>query len=216
VASDYLRTLLLEGVLRPGDRLPIDEVAAALSLSRMPVREATLGLENDGLVMTSPRRGTYVERFDEEMIREHHELHGLLESRAVEQVVRKGDPEVLSRLQVAALHNRRTADSDTLVQPSMELHRLLAAGASPRLRALLRTMTRFIPPAYYFERIAGSSAMARKMHQQIVRAVQRKDAEGAASAVRELWQEAGELVIAHLHATGVLERSPRGGSNTQS
>jgi DNA-binding GntR family transcriptional regulator len=191
--------------------VPVDEVAEALSLSRQPVREAILGLENDGLVVTSPRRGTYVDRFDEEVIREHHELHGLLEARAVGQLVRKREPEILVRLHNAVRQTRGAVDTDDLVRASAEVRRILSTAASPRLRALLRTMTRFIPPVYYHEQVAGGSALGRKMQQRILHAVERDDEEGAATAVRELWREAGELVIAHLHATGVLEPA-KGGS----
>jgi DNA-binding GntR family transcriptional regulator len=215
VASDYLRTLLLDGVLRPGDRLPLDAVAEALSLSRQPVREAIVGLETDGLVVTSPRRGTHVDRFDEEVIREHHELYGLLEARAVEELVRKLDPETLTRLRSAVRQTRHATDTESLVQASGDFRRLLATAASPRLRALLRSMTRFIPPAYYQERVPGGSALGRSMQQKILRAVERNDAEGAAAAVRELWQKAGDLVIAHLHDTGVLDSSDTGRSHTR-
>jgi len=194
--------------------VPVDEVAEALSLSRQPVREAIVGLESDGLVVTSPRRGTYVDRFDEEMIREHHELHGLLEARAVEQLVHRADPAILTRLRAVVRQTRRADDTNTLVQGSADFRRLLATGASPRLRALLRTMTRFIPPAYYFERISGSSRLGRNMHPQILRAVEHGDADQAAALVRELWQKAGDLVIAHLHDTEVLEIPGRGQPNT--
>ena len=52
VASDYIRTLVFTGVLRTGDKVPIDDIATMLGISRQPVREAVIELAHDGLVHT--------------------------------------------------------------------------------------------------------------------------------------------------------------------
>ncbi|HUS60753.1 MAG TPA: GntR family transcriptional regulator, partial [Acidimicrobiales bacterium] len=44
-AADYIRRLIFEGELRQGERVPQDEIADALSLSRIPVREGLIALE---------------------------------------------------------------------------------------------------------------------------------------------------------------------------
>jgi GntR family transcriptional repressor for pyruvate dehydrogenase complex len=56
-----LEGLILEGVLRPGERLPPErELAAQLEVSRPSVREALQRLETAGLVETRHGGGTYV------------------------------------------------------------------------------------------------------------------------------------------------------------
>lgn len=61
-AYETVRRQILDGVYRPGDRLRLSEVARALSLSEMPVREALRLLEKDGLVVMRLHRGAEVAR----------------------------------------------------------------------------------------------------------------------------------------------------------
>ncbi|HET6663353.1 MAG TPA: GntR family transcriptional regulator, partial [Acidimicrobiales bacterium] len=44
-AALYIRRLMFDGDLRPGTRVPQDEIAQALGVSRIPVREALIALE---------------------------------------------------------------------------------------------------------------------------------------------------------------------------
>jgi DNA-binding GntR family transcriptional regulator len=59
-ATDALRTAIVDGRLQPGDRLKEVELAEQLGISRAPVREALRQLEHEGLVASSPYRGTEV------------------------------------------------------------------------------------------------------------------------------------------------------------
>jgi DNA-binding GntR family transcriptional regulator len=55
-----VRRAIVSGELRPGRRLPIEELAQALDVSPMPVREALRRLEAVGLVEHAPHRGARV------------------------------------------------------------------------------------------------------------------------------------------------------------
>ena len=44
----HVRTLIFNGELRQGDRVHQDDVAKALGISRIPVREALVALEQQG------------------------------------------------------------------------------------------------------------------------------------------------------------------------
>lgn len=55
-----IETLILRGVLRPGERLPAErDLAARLDVSRPTLREALAELEAQGLVETRPGAGAY-------------------------------------------------------------------------------------------------------------------------------------------------------------
>jgi DNA-binding GntR family transcriptional regulator len=54
-----VRRDLLDGAIRPGDRIPDVEICARLGVSRTPMREAMLALERDGLVRIVPRQGYF-------------------------------------------------------------------------------------------------------------------------------------------------------------
>src|ERR1700759_230076 len=74
----HVVNLLLTGKLRSGDRIDRNEIAQELGLSRVPIQEAVVQLEHDGILSTQYPRGAYVERFDESVVREHHEVYGVL------------------------------------------------------------------------------------------------------------------------------------------
>ena len=56
-----IETLILRGVLRPGERLPAErDLAAKLGASRPSLRDALAELEESGLVVTRPGAGAFV------------------------------------------------------------------------------------------------------------------------------------------------------------
>lgn len=61
----HVVNMVLTGKLRSGDRLDRNEIAHDLGLSRVPIQEAVVQLEHDGILSTRYHRGAYVERFDE-------------------------------------------------------------------------------------------------------------------------------------------------------
>lgn len=58
--TNVLRTAIVNGQLKPGDRIVEEEVSEQLKVSRGPVREALRQLEQEGLVISYPYRGTEV------------------------------------------------------------------------------------------------------------------------------------------------------------
>lgn len=59
-AFDTLHVAIITGRLRPGTRLPIEELAELLEMSPMPIREAVRRLDAAGLVENIPHRGARV------------------------------------------------------------------------------------------------------------------------------------------------------------
>ena len=58
--AERIRTIILKGQLGPGDRLREEQLAAALDVSRGPIRDALLQLEREGLVVRRRNRGAVV------------------------------------------------------------------------------------------------------------------------------------------------------------
>jgi DNA-binding GntR family transcriptional regulator len=59
-AYDDIREAILTGALPPGERIKERDVAAQMGISTTPVKEALRRLEQDGLVVSQPRRGAVV------------------------------------------------------------------------------------------------------------------------------------------------------------
>ncbi|MDR2005705.1 MAG: GntR family transcriptional regulator [Acidaminococcales bacterium] len=60
IVCEALRTAIIGGVLKPGERLMEMQLADELGVSRTPIREAIRKLEQEGFIEMLPRRGAYV------------------------------------------------------------------------------------------------------------------------------------------------------------
>ncbi len=78
-----LRKAIIDGALRGGSAIRQEEVARAFGVSRVPVREALLKLEGEGLVATHPRRGVVVTMLSTDDFEEILEMRFALESLAL-------------------------------------------------------------------------------------------------------------------------------------
>ena len=65
VVFQTLREAILRGDLKPGERLMELHLASKLGVSRTPIREAIHMLQQEGLVVTVPRRGAEVAKMTE-------------------------------------------------------------------------------------------------------------------------------------------------------
>jgi DNA-binding GntR family transcriptional regulator len=74
-----IRRSILEGALRPGQRIVEQQLAEALSVSRTPVREALVKLERENLVARMGR-GMAVRTYSSDEVRDIYELRAHLES----------------------------------------------------------------------------------------------------------------------------------------
>ncbi|QCB47159.1 GntR family transcriptional regulator [Hydrogenophaga sp. PAMC20947] len=113
-AYDLIRRRILDNVWPPGHRALEQEVALALGMSRTPVREALVRLENDGLVEVVPRHGMRVLPVSPTDMREIYEILTALECMAAEIVARRkpSDAELQPLIQATADMDQALAEDD--------------------------------------------------------------------------------------------------------
>lgn len=95
---DIIKQNICEGVYTPGQRLQETELAAALKVSRSPIREALRQLASDGLVVEFPNRGVFVKEFTAHDIQEVFDVRVLLESYAIRHSAAHMTPERMEEL----------------------------------------------------------------------------------------------------------------------
>jgi DNA-binding GntR family transcriptional regulator len=78
-----LRDAIVCGRYRPGERLNESRLAREFGVSRIPVREALMQLQEHGLVMNHERRGMFVTRLNEEDVQRINSLRVVLEAEAL-------------------------------------------------------------------------------------------------------------------------------------
>jgi DNA-binding GntR family transcriptional regulator len=146
---NHILNLVLTGKLRSGDRVDRNEIAVGLGVSRVPIQEALIQLEHDGIVSTRYHRGAFVERFDEATVLEHHELDGLLNGIASARAAAHPTPRVLGQLDALLRSMRACKESRTFTEIVCEYRRTVNDEyAGPRLLAAIRASENLIPRVF--------------------------------------------------------------------
>jgi len=101
-AVTWLRSAIISGELRPGQRVIQDRVAAGTGLSVAPVREALRVLEQEGQLDYIPRRGYFVTRLEIADLEEIYALRAILEPRAIRATLPQMSEEDFARMRAAA------------------------------------------------------------------------------------------------------------------
>ncbi len=98
---EALKQAILNSVMRPGERLNVEELADKLGVSLTPVRHAIQLLAAEGLVEVRPRSGTFVASVTARDVEETFEIRCALECMAAEkaaQDITTKDLKLLRRL----------------------------------------------------------------------------------------------------------------------
>ncbi|MBT3959976.1 MAG: GntR family transcriptional regulator [Gemmatimonadales bacterium] len=102
--ADTLRSAILNGQLKAGQKLPQAQIAEQLGVSRIPLRDALRRLEVEGLVLMDDRRGASVAEVSMEELDEIFQMRILLEPSCAEAAVGKltdGEADRLIKLLLA-------------------------------------------------------------------------------------------------------------------
>lgn len=204
--ADYILEQIFEGRLKSGDRIDLEQVGRELDVSRLPVREAIVMLERDGIVASRYHRGAFVEPFDAESIIDDFEVIGLLSGVAVRRLADKQDREVIAALEALIDELRAVPPEDR--DRAVELVRTILttehrAGGSRRLRAELRSFSGYLPLAFRIS-IDRSHDEIVEAHARVVRAIAAGDGEKAARYRLDDFRAAGASAVEKLERRGVL------------
>jgi DNA-binding GntR family transcriptional regulator len=121
-----LRTEILRGHLRPGDRLTEQDIATRMGTSQGPVREAIARLRGQGLVITLTHRGSFVSSISVETARDIYNTRVLLESHAAAlAITQTSEKDIQWFRETAARLVQRAADTELIdyFELDMAFHR---------------------------------------------------------------------------------------------
>lgn len=182
-----IRDAIQSGELKPSTRMREVDLAQWLGTSRTPVREALGRLLNDGLVANDPNRGMIVTELDHQMVDELYVMREVLEGTAAGLAARNATEAEIALLRRLAEKDRTIGDKptelssnnkffhDTLYQSAHNRYLLKTLSTLRESMALLGHTTLALP---------GRSHTAIDEHEQIVSAIERRDAAAAEAAAR--------------------------------
>lgn len=184
----YLLSAIRTGRYAAGYRLVAEEIASALGMSRMPVREALRRLATEGLVVIRPNRGCTVSGLSVEQIYEIFEIRSVLEGLAVRLAMPRIDADALAALErLLALMEScdNAADPDWIGYHSRFHERLYTLSGRPKLTRHITTLQNAIEPylrVYFYHAEKPRSADA--AHRELIAALRASDPDIAEAAMR--------------------------------
>ena len=205
VVADHIRNLIFSGKLRPDQKIDQDELAASLGVSKLPVREALIRLENEALVRGVPRRGVFVAPLTREDVRDHYQIYGRVEGIAARRAAARLDDGQLTELATLVKQMHSSNDPERQEQLNHEFHRAVnLAGGSPKLLSVLQLLSKTMPARFY-EFASGWAEVAADQHQRIMDALAARDEDEAERAMRDHIVSGGEYAIRMLEQSGFWE-----------
>jgi DNA-binding GntR family transcriptional regulator len=203
--ADHIRRLIFENKLRVGDRVPQDEIAADLRVSRVPVREAVIALDREGWVVIEPHRGAFVVGLDENSTRDHYELLGRMYGFGARRAAERASEEGIAEL--AKVHRKLQAatDSHEFTGLNMEfLRRVVSLADSRRVSATVRLMAVSIVPGDFFAEVPDVMRIHKRGMKAIMRALKANDGDTAEREFVSMLRQEAESVVTLLTARGVI------------
>jgi DNA-binding GntR family transcriptional regulator len=203
-----LRQAIVSSLMKPGERLNVDELAQKLGVSLTPVRSAIQQLSNEGLVEIRPRSGTFVASLSPQDVEETFEIRCALECLAGEKASANITTQALKRLHelLRALRKpiRNEEGRKAHERDNSELHRaIVEASGSRRLLEMYEALNAHIKIA----RIHSAEAnwpvrmqQEQSEHEEIVAALEKRDTDALVKALRKHIYRAKDALVATLQA----------------
>lgn len=203
-----LRDFLMAGQLKPGQKLTLRELAAALNVSPMPVREAVRRLAVEGALEILPNRRIRVPVVTKSRFRELLRIRVALEGLAVEEATRRIRSEDVDRIEAlnrtfTAEMGRRQADGARLFRINKDIHFILyEAAGMPVLLSQIEGLWLQIGPVLHLSLRMRANANARgrnpapNWHKRLILGLRRRDAAAARRGLVGDITSAGDQILA--------------------
>lgn len=176
-----IREMVAAGELRPGDKIPEQDLCRRFEVSRTPLREALKVLASEGMLQLLPRRGAIVARVSPEEIDELFPIMAALEALAGELVCKRITPDELAELQ--DIHERMLRDygagnEPAYLQENRRFHEtLVRLAANPTLHACyVQILTRTRAFRFVARKSSENWKVAVDDHNQIMDALRARNA----------------------------------------
>lgn len=188
---DYLSNAIIEGALKPGEKLVEDDLRNKFGISRSPIRECFRILQSEGLIVIEPRKGAYVKKLSQKEITDIFPVRANLEGLAAKLATpNMGDREIgkledlIEEMDSAIKHNEVKA---FLKCNSIFHSTIIKAARNEILEKILVTLGKgfWLRIAYLYYQSSPALVFSNKMHKDIVKAFKKHAPKDAEQAIKE-------------------------------
>ena len=189
--DDRLRAEMLAGRIAPGERVPVDRLAARWGVSATPIRESLRRLAGEGLVTLMPQRGARVAAIDARLAADIYGVRLALEPLALRQSMigaARSEAEHHSfATEVSTARERLLGHHDSVNEfytDHRQFHRTLLSRCANRV--LIEQIEQLTDRARLFQLLGGASIRRtdhRREHADLADLVIARDVDGAVEAL---------------------------------
>lgn len=205
---DAIREAIINGTLKPRERLMEIQMAEELGVSRTPIREALRKLELEGFIVMVPRKGAYVADVSFKDIADVFEiraaLEGLAAGLAAERITDE-ELEDMERLLAEKADSIARQDMEQLIEVDTKFHEAIyRASRNDRLTAIINNLREQIQ-RYRTTSLAYPGRMKQSLdeHRSIVEAIQSRDIQLARQTAQEHIENAENSMIEAIKKDGL-------------
>ncbi|MDB5825009.1 MAG: transcriptional regulator, GntR family [Herminiimonas sp.] len=197
ILVNHLRELILNGELRPGDKIPEQRLCERFGVSRTPMREAVKVLAAEGVIRLQISRGAIVAQTTPEEIEDLFPIIAALESVAGKQACERATDEQilgLRRLHDEMLEQYASGQESAYLRNNRAVHEALfdMAGNATLSSTYQQMLTRIHCIRFVVGKSREHWKQAIDEHEAIVDALEKRDG-----------KRLGELLNAHVNGTAV-------------
>lgn len=192
-AYHELRKWIITGKLQPGTQLRDHDLSDTLGISRTPIREALLRLENDGLVITKANRWTLVSPVDLKEAENIYPIVWSLEGLALEQAFPHFASKDIEELELYNKNLNKTIKAGSQfekLQADNEFHnKIIQLSKNIELAKLLSSLKVRVQriELHYFSEVDRMTTSYSE-HQKIIDLIKKQELNLAINALKSNWK----------------------------
>jgi len=209
--ADVLRQWIMIGRLAAGRHIKQEEIAEELGVSRVPVREAFVILEAEGIIVRQKYKGAFVAEISLAEIKETYLLRDLLESLLLEKALPHISEDHLRQAENIIRQSDEAQTGQDWTRLNMEFHMTLYRPS--QLSLTMQTLVSMLRRTDRYFRLQQAISLtlrdtSRDEHQKIVDIIRSGDHEAALQAMRLHIQANAEEVTEYLQSQAVAGPIP--------
>lgn len=197
-AYDRLNKLIVTGELAPMTKIRVADLSEKLGISRTPLREALLRLENDGLIISKANRWTMVAPININDALNIYPIILSLESLALEEAfdhIEDSDVEELASINENLKAMVPSEDLLTIIQADNLFHKkIIDMSGNVEIYPIIENLKRKVQrmEIFYYDDIQGYSKTY-DSHKVIIENLKKRDLDGSLLALRKNWENTLEI-----------------------
>jgi DNA-binding GntR family transcriptional regulator len=203
---DIIKNMIIVREIEPGKKINEEQLAKEIRVSRTPIREALCRLENEGIVKIIPRRGAFVADLNEinvsEILLIREVLEGLVARIATENMDEKTLEKLKKALDKVSTISEEDRDLVTYTRSEVDFHAsLLSASNNQMLKSMMEIVNAHLQIIRLRTVVIPERAQKTvKEHHQILKAIEKGDANAAEELMRKHVRSVREVALRNIEA----------------